>query len=420
MRRDGDTRTTPLRIDADRAAGTVAHRVGRRPRDGLRLGAAALAVPVRLLPRRGRDARLAGHDPTLTAEQTRLVDIAPRRQLRASSRTGATATPPGYHTFMLLRERCPCDACTRDAASRHEHTRRPARPPPGRRSPLAWRGSMIIATTPYIAGYRVAETKGQVFGLVVRSRGLGGNLIAGPALASWAARSTSTRACSRTPAARRSTGWSRTRRWSGAQRRRSRCASTAPSWPATMSEIVAYGTAVVLVPDASAPPPTVPPPAPGVAARGVAAMGVTLARGLVGGIGVLLIVARSASRRSRDRAASLFSALFLFVPGVLMVAAVILERTRYRSLHAEQTGDGHGPGGGEPHPPEPRFRPTDERFVDPTTGVPMQVWIDPATGERRYVPWARPLGPGGILVCPRSEREAARSRLLRRISGNAS
>ena len=38
---------------------------------------------------------------------------------------------------------------------------------------------MIIATAPFIAGYRVAETKGQVFGLVVRSRGLGGNLMAG-------------------------------------------------------------------------------------------------------------------------------------------------------------------------------------------------------------------------------------------------
>ena len=38
---------------------------------------------------------------------------------------------------------------------------------------------MIIATAPYIAGYRVQETKGQVFGLVVRSRGLGGNLVAG-------------------------------------------------------------------------------------------------------------------------------------------------------------------------------------------------------------------------------------------------
>ena len=38
---------------------------------------------------------------------------------------------------------------------------------------------MIIATTPYIAGQRVIETKGQVFGLVVRSRGLAGNVAAG-------------------------------------------------------------------------------------------------------------------------------------------------------------------------------------------------------------------------------------------------
>jgi uncharacterized protein YbjQ (UPF0145 family) len=38
---------------------------------------------------------------------------------------------------------------------------------------------MIISTAPFIAGHRVVETKGQVFGLVVRSRGLGGNLMAG-------------------------------------------------------------------------------------------------------------------------------------------------------------------------------------------------------------------------------------------------
>ena len=37
---------------------------------------------------------------------------------------------------------------------------------------------MIVATTPFIAGHRVAETKGQCFGLVVRSRGLGGNVMA--------------------------------------------------------------------------------------------------------------------------------------------------------------------------------------------------------------------------------------------------
>ncbi len=38
---------------------------------------------------------------------------------------------------------------------------------------------MIVTTTPAVAGYRVAETKGQVFGLVVRSRGLAGNFAAG-------------------------------------------------------------------------------------------------------------------------------------------------------------------------------------------------------------------------------------------------
>ena len=38
---------------------------------------------------------------------------------------------------------------------------------------------MIVATSPFIAGHRVTETKGQVFGLVVRSRGLSGNILAG-------------------------------------------------------------------------------------------------------------------------------------------------------------------------------------------------------------------------------------------------
>jgi uncharacterized protein YbjQ (UPF0145 family) len=38
---------------------------------------------------------------------------------------------------------------------------------------------MIVSTAPFIAGHRVTETKGQAFGLVVRSRGFSGNLIAG-------------------------------------------------------------------------------------------------------------------------------------------------------------------------------------------------------------------------------------------------
>jgi uncharacterized protein YbjQ (UPF0145 family) len=38
---------------------------------------------------------------------------------------------------------------------------------------------MIVATTENLTGYDVVETLGQVFGVVVRSRGLGGNLMAG-------------------------------------------------------------------------------------------------------------------------------------------------------------------------------------------------------------------------------------------------
>jgi uncharacterized protein YbjQ (UPF0145 family) len=38
---------------------------------------------------------------------------------------------------------------------------------------------MLVATTPYLPGQRVVEVKGHVFGLVVRSRGLGGNIAAG-------------------------------------------------------------------------------------------------------------------------------------------------------------------------------------------------------------------------------------------------
>ena len=37
---------------------------------------------------------------------------------------------------------------------------------------------MIVSTAPFVAGHRIVETKGMTFGLVVRSRGLSGNLIA--------------------------------------------------------------------------------------------------------------------------------------------------------------------------------------------------------------------------------------------------
>jgi uncharacterized protein YbjQ (UPF0145 family) len=38
---------------------------------------------------------------------------------------------------------------------------------------------MLVVTTENIAGHQVTEIKGQCFGVVVRSRGLGGNIMAG-------------------------------------------------------------------------------------------------------------------------------------------------------------------------------------------------------------------------------------------------
>jgi uncharacterized protein YbjQ (UPF0145 family) len=37
---------------------------------------------------------------------------------------------------------------------------------------------MLVATTEKVAGYRTKETLGQTFGVVVRSRGIGGNFVA--------------------------------------------------------------------------------------------------------------------------------------------------------------------------------------------------------------------------------------------------
>jgi uncharacterized protein YbjQ (UPF0145 family) len=38
---------------------------------------------------------------------------------------------------------------------------------------------LIVTTTDSVAGYKIRQTLGQCFGLVVRSRGIGGNMMAG-------------------------------------------------------------------------------------------------------------------------------------------------------------------------------------------------------------------------------------------------
>jgi uncharacterized protein YbjQ (UPF0145 family) len=109
---------------------------------------------------------------------------------------------------------------------------------------------MIISTAPFIAGHRVTETKGQVFGLVVRSRGLGGNLMAG--LRSIAGGEiheyTSLLEDTRRQAIDRMV---QNASLVGANAVISMRFDSS-EMATTMTEIVAYGTAVVVTPDASA------------------------------------------------------------------------------------------------------------------------------------------------------------------------
>jgi hypothetical protein len=113
--------------------------------------------------------------------------------------------------------------------------------------------------------------------------------------------------------------------------------------------------------------------------------GFTLFRGLLLVVGAVMVLAGFAILTAGGIVGAPPGLWLVATGGVLMVVAV-LERTRYRSEAAERANEPAGPGGGEtPGVVEPRFRPTDEVFVDPTTGRRMRVLLDPRTGERRYV-----------------------------------
>ena len=113
---------------------------------------------------------------------------------------------------------------------------------------------MIVATAPFIAGHRVVETKGQTFGLVVRSRGFSGNLIAG--LRSLAGGEiheyTQLLEDTRRQALDRLVKNATVMGANAVISMRFDSSELA----GTMSEIVAYGTAVVVEPDSAAVPAT--------------------------------------------------------------------------------------------------------------------------------------------------------------------
>jgi hypothetical protein len=78
------------------------------------------------------------------------------------------------------------------------------------------------------------------------------------------------------------------------------------------------------------------------------------------------------------------SVVFAIAIGAAVMIAAVLQRSGYRSEAAERSHVLPGPGGGEDGYVEPRFAPTDEVFVDPTSQLLMRVYEDRRTGERRY------------------------------------
>jgi len=112
---------------------------------------------------------------------------------------------------------------------------------------------MLVVTTPFLPGHRIVETKGHVFGLVVRSRGLAGNISAwlrslvGGEIHEYTELLEDTRRQALDRMIENAT-------LVGANAVLS-FRFDSSELGSSMSEIVAYGTAVIVVPDAGAPQP---------------------------------------------------------------------------------------------------------------------------------------------------------------------
>jgi uncharacterized protein YbjQ (UPF0145 family) len=108
---------------------------------------------------------------------------------------------------------------------------------------------MIVVTTESVTKFRITETFGQVFGVVVRSRGIGGNIVAG--LRSIAGGEiheyTELLEDSRRQAIDRMVENAKTMGANAVVR----MMFDSSEMGTMMTEIVAYGTAVTIVPDQS-------------------------------------------------------------------------------------------------------------------------------------------------------------------------
>jgi uncharacterized protein YbjQ (UPF0145 family) len=125
----------------------------------------------------------------------------------------------------------------------------PPPPPPANTNPFVPPSDIMIVTTPYIPGYRVTRVIGATFGLLVRSRGLGQNI--GAYFRAWAGGEikvyTQLLEQTRQHAIRRLADHAKSL---GANAVVSTGFDTS-EMSSSMTEVLAYGTAVVVEPDSS-------------------------------------------------------------------------------------------------------------------------------------------------------------------------
>ncbi len=89
-------------------------------------------------------------------------------------------------------------------------------------------------------------------------------------------------------------------------------------------------------------------------------------RGGVLGIGILFLLAGVILLELE-----IWPALWLAIVGGVIVVGTLLERVIYKPLRSERPGAG--------------WVKTAERFIDPDTGRPVDVFYNPTSGERQYV-----------------------------------
>src|SRR6187401_2227569 len=94
--------------------------------------------------------------------------------------------------------------------------------------------------------------------------------------------------------------------------------------------------------------------------------GSVVVRIVIGTIGALMLLAGLAVAIAVG-SGGIFGGAWLIIGGAVLLVGVLIEASRYRSQEAERSKLSPGPGGGEPGPLDPRFQPTPEVFVDPTS-----------------------------------------------------